>query len=122
MKTTRSDKLIIIVLFILAMFSYKAMSHFNVQGSEAHVFVDGKTVYKIDLGKKDAYAIEVKNGRVVIEVTDGKLYITSADCPRKICVDDSPISMAGESLICIPNNMIVKITGKGEAQLDTVTR
>jgi hypothetical protein len=123
MKATKADKLIILMLFALTLLSFNVRSYFGAAGKEAHVFLDGKLKYTISLDHEKEYKIRVLNGEATIEVFDGKLYIMEAPCPLKICIKDSPISREGEALVCVPNNMIVKVAGsKEEEVLDTVTK
>jgi hypothetical protein len=122
MRATKADKLIILILFTLTIFSYNVNSHLNQSGENALLYIDGSLAYKIALSSDKEYEITVPNGEAVINVTDGKLFITSAPCPRKICVNGSPISKRGESLICVPNRMFIKIDGKEERGLDSVTK
>ena len=121
MKITKADIIIILALFILTVLSFKVMSRISAQGNEAHVHIEGKLTHKIDLSVDKEYSVDVQNGNVTIKVAGGKLYITEADCPRKICIDDSPISMKGESLICVPNKLVIGIEG-GSDGLDTITQ
>ena len=43
--------------------------------------------------------------RLVIE--NGVAYISFASCPDGICVNHRPISKSGESIICLPNKVVV---------------
>ena len=45
----------------------------------------------------------------------------SADCPDQICVRQKAISKEGESIICLPNKVVVSIVGGEEKELDAVT-
>lgn len=44
-----------------------------------------------------------------IEIKDGTVDMIDADCKNQICVDHKPISKNGESIICLPNKVIVEI-------------
>ena len=47
-------------------------------------------------------------------INGGKASIVSADCPDKLCVHQQEISKAGESIICLPHKLVVRIEGTGE--------
>lgn len=53
-------------------------------------------------------------------IKDGKADITEADCPDKVCVKQKPISKAGESLVCLPNKIIITVVEGEENELDGV--
>ena len=46
----------------------------------------------------------------------------SADCPDQICVHQRAISKNGESIICLPNKVVVSIEGAEDSQIDVVAR
>ena len=122
MKATNADKILIAALFILTAMSFNVRSYFNGVGSDALLYLDGKLTYKILLNDDGEHKIDVPNGTTTIKVSGGKLYITDAPCPLKICIHESPIFNEGDSLICVPNGLVVKINGGGGEKLDTVTK
>ena len=56
-----------------------------------------------------------------MEIKDGQADITKASCPDKICVDQRPVSRQGESLVCLPNKVVVEIENGGEPEIDGST-
>ncbi len=53
-------------------------------------------------------------GSNVIAIKDGCVYMKEADCKNKICVNTGKINSPGQSIVCLPNRIIVEITGKEE--------
>ena len=43
-------------------------------------------------------------------IRDGKAYMEYASCPDGICVDHSPIFRDGESIVCLPNRVVITVT------------
>lgn len=65
--------------------------------------------------------VEIKDtNRLIIE--DGQVDMTWADCPDKLCVHQKSISREGESIICLPNKVVVSIVGGMEREVDAVTK
>ena len=48
----------------------------------------------------------------MITVSQGKVSITSSDCPGMDCVHSGAISASGRSLVCLPNGVEVRIVGR----------
>ena len=72
----------------------------------------GNEIYGIyDLNRDQI--IEINEGNVC-EIKDGEVRMTYADCPDKLCMHSRAISKAGENIVCLPNHVILKITGAGE--------
>ena len=58
-----------------------------------------------------------------LRIEDGKAYMTGADCPDGLCIRQGAISHVNESLVCLPNKVVVYIDGAeaGDAQIDAVS-
>ena len=67
--------------------------------------IDTDTIYNVEIGGKTTNTVEIKNGEVSV---------ISADCPDKICVNHRAVSKSGESIICLPNKVVVSIEGKSK--------
>lgn len=53
---------------------------------------------------------------ICVHVGNGKVWVTDADCNDKICERTGEISRAGQSIVCLPNNIVVTISGDGDLQ------
>ena len=43
-------------------------------------------------------------------ICDGKAYMETATCPDGICVAHRPIFRNGESIVCLPNRVVITVT------------
>ena len=50
----------------------------------------------------------------VVEVSDGGVSVRSSTCPNKNCVQHVPIRKEGETIVCLPNRLVIRIDGKSE--------
>lgn len=82
------------------------------------VTVDGEVFGTYSL-KKDQ-EIQINDTNFLI-VQDGKADMIEADCPDQICVEQKAVSKNKESIICLPNKVIVEVIGGEETELDEVT-
>ena len=82
------------------------------------VTVNGDVYGTYSLSKDQEISIG-KTNRLVIQ--DGEADMIEADCPDQICVDHKAISKNKESIVCLPNKVIVEVVGGDEASLDAVT-
>ena len=68
--------------------------------------------------------IPIKEGDKVtniLVIKDGKAYMKSALCPDKICVKHRPIDKSGQTIVCLPQKVVIKIIAKGTGNApDTV--
>ena len=85
----------------------------------AVVYVDGKKVAEYPLAKDGVFTIEGYNGGTnILVIEDEKAYISEASCPQNAgdvsCVDQGKKHRVGELITCLPNRVIVEITGESE--------
>ena len=58
----------------------------------------------------------------VISISGGKVSVSEASCKNQVCVRHGSISHSGESIVCLPNRLVVSIDGGEEGGgYDTVT-
>lgn len=81
--------------------------------------IDGKVVETLDLQKERAF--KINGGTNTVQIENGKVKMAAANCPDQICVHQKAISRNGESIICLPNKIVLKIVDGEEAELDAVT-
>lgn len=47
----------------------------------------------------------------VCEIKDKKVSMISADCPDQLCIHQRPIQLQGETIVCLPNKVVLEIMG-----------
>ncbi len=118
----KADMGIIAAVLLLAGAAFLCLHFFAAGGAEAVVEQNGTVLATLSLSEDAVY--EVKNGNTLtntVEVKDGAVCVTYADCPDKICQKHRPIKRSGESIVCLPNKVIVTVRG-GKTQVDGVAR
>lgn len=70
-------------------------------------------VYNYDITKDRVINVEGSIGLTVVEIKQRKVRIISSPCPNHTCMRSS-ISFYPESLVCLPNDVIIQIEGEGE--------
>ena len=58
----------------------------------------------------------------VVLIENGSVRMESSDCHNQVCVSHMPISRSGESIICLPHRIVVRIQGGKEADVDAVAQ
>ena len=57
----------------------------------------------------------------IVEIKDGKVSVTEASCKNQVCVRHGAISGTGESIVCLPNRLVVRIENGEGGGYDSVT-
>ena len=87
------------------------------ESAEIEIKVDGSLQGTYSLWEDQEIAIGNTN---VLVISDGKAKMRSAECPDQICVRQKAISKKGETIVCLPNKVIVEVTEGNTAELDGV--
>jgi len=53
-----------------------------------------------------------------VEISEGMVSVSEASCKNQVCVHHSAISRSGESIVCLPNRLIVRIEGGSDKKGD----
>ena len=56
-----------------------------------------------------------------VRIHNGEVSVTHASCHNQVCVKHKAIHTTGESIICLPNKMVVQIQGKGGDEYDAIS-
>ena len=78
------------------------------QGARVEVYVENKLYNTYPLDKDQKINIKEKNGRIM----------TKANCPDKVCIHTGFIDKPGQSIVCLPHKINIKIISDDDSQLD----
>lgn len=117
----KKNDLILAAAVILIACAVLAYQYFGRSGGEQYITitVDGELYGTFSLDKDRTVRINDTN-RLVIR--DGKAEMEWADCPDQICVDHRPVNLNGESIICLPNKVVVSVVSPEEGGLDGIAQ
>jgi hypothetical protein len=109
----------ILLLLCLVIWGVYALL-FHEAGSAVVVTVDGQIYGTYPLSQEQTVSICDSEGKVTntLVIRDGKADMTEADCPDKLCVHQKAISVEQENIVCLPNRVVVTVTGSEEEGLD----
>ena len=88
--------------------------------SRVRITVGGEEYGTYSLSEDQTIEINDTN---ICEIKDGEVNMTRADCPDQLCIHQGPIHIQGETIVCLPNRVVVEITGNdAEEQLDGIVQ
>ena len=82
----------------------------------ARVELNGELLREIDLNAVTApyeFEVDAENGSNTVRVEHGRIAVTDADCPDKICVNTVYIENGVVPIVCLPHRLTVTIQGSG---------
>ncbi len=117
----KRNDLILAAGVILAAAAVFAFQYFRQDGGDGlvKITVGGEIFGTYDLMEDQTIDIDDTN-RLIIE--EGSARMDWADCPDQVCVHHRAVSRKGESIICLPNQVVVSIESGRESGLDGIAQ
>lgn len=106
----------IAVMMFLIMFLVKR----NTVNGEAVVLIEGVEYGRYPLAKESVVEIPGLLGMNEMTIADGKVRMTTAVCPDKICMDFGEIHYNTEMIVCRPGSIVILIENGDSSELDAV--
>ncbi len=85
-------------------------------GAAVEITVDGRLYATLPLDSPTTLEIPSDTGNTLV-IADGQATVTAAGCPDGICVRHRAIHRTGESIVCLPNQVVITVIG-GTPALD----
>ena len=114
-KKIRNDVILAVVLLLLA----AAMLFWQLQKTEgdfAVVLIDGVETARYALDSDTEVEITTDGGGTnTLVIRDGEAFVEAANCPDLVCAGHRAISRVGETIVCLPHKLVIKITASTDA-------
>ncbi len=125
---TKGDKLLLAVLLLFSTLStgllYSRFSSFSRSSSalQAVISVHGDVVRTVSLpvATRTALTVQGRVGPSIVEIEGSRVRMREAPCPGRICINQGWVGQPGQSIVCMPGEILIRI--EGASPLDGVTR
>lgn len=117
-----ADFILIIILISFSITGFVLQKRTVQEGKFYTVEVNSKTLYRLSLHSDTLITIKGKTGDIKIRVQSRRVSVLESSCPLRICVKTGWIKRPGEAIICVPNNMVIRIEGEKKEEVDAITQ
>lgn len=118
MKMKKMDFILILTVVVLAVGGLLLYSILGQkEAGRVVVEVDGEVYGEYELQENQEVLINETN---ILIIENGVANMLEANCPDQICVKHVPISKNGETIVCLPNKVVVTIKEATAGELDAV--
>lgn len=118
-KKFKNDILLGGILLAVALLIWLIMELFvDVQPEKVVITVNGEAFGSYDINMNTR--VEVFDHNTVI-IENGRVWMEYASCPDGLCINQGKIKESGQTIICLPNKVMVTIEGE-EGELDAVVQ
>lgn len=112
---------ILIATAIVVIFS-NIITRKDTASAVAVVTIDGSEYGRFPLDKDVTERIEYSDGAYnVLSIHDGICEITEASCRDQICVHHMSVQYNGQTIVCLPNKLVITIENSNNDDIDGAT-
>jgi len=113
---------VVLVFLVAAVMALAVPRPAGGRPARAEVEAAGKIVATLDLSSDGVSEIKGPLGVTRIEVLGHRVRVLFSPCPRQACRHGGWIGGAGEMLVCLPNEIVIRLPGQRAGAIDAVTR
>lgn len=122
MKKRKSDFVLIIAIVLVAALLWVVLRFTSREGSYVKVTIDGQIYGEYPLNDELEIRIGDDGSYNLLIIQNGEAYVSEASCPDKLCVHQGRIHYNGQSIVCLPNKVVVEVIGGEQSEYDAVAR
>ena len=89
-------------------------------GTNVVVEVDNHLAGKYPLNKNQMISVKGELGITKIEIKDDRVRIFQSPCPHKIGIKMGWVRHSGKIVACVPNKVVIRVTGNENDGLDAI--
>lgn len=125
MKTFKKlDFIIIVCLLILSFVPHLILGKTlakNYNSTYVSIKISGKHYKDIPLSStNETFVINTPHGNNTVTIKGDSIQILEADCHDDVCVKQGIISKVGQSIICLPHELVIEIKGDNDSSDDDI--
>lgn len=92
------------------------------EGSSVEIYRSGKLIGEFKMSDYSETSLVKQYGSLIVCITGDSVSVLESDCPDKCCVKQGEIRYDGESIICVPQEIVIKIVGGDKLEVEDITK
>lgn len=108
----KADIVLALLLVLLCGGTTFWVAHTGTSGAQVEITVGGKLYGTYSLFENQDITIKQHDHLNVVSIHDGQVSMIHANCPNQLCVKQGAISRSNQTIVCLPNQVMVEIVGK----------
>ena len=113
------DVIVIASLLLISILFVVISEVTKTEGAYVEITVGSERAVKYPLAVNATYTLG--GGTNVVTVEGGVAYMSHSNCPDHTCENTGKIKYVGQSIICLPNKVTVKVVGNTDNSIDLVS-
>ena len=114
--------IILAVILVITGISASVFSVMNISdGQTVVVSVAGEEYGRYNLSEDQNIVVKQDGHSNEIIIKDGSVSMVFSDCKNQVCVNTGAVSKTSQSIVCLPNKVMVEIEEGGEPEYDAIS-
>ena len=110
----KADIVLFFVLLAVGLTISWASLNSGQTGDKVRISVGGETYGVYDLAQDRTIQVRQNGHTNNIIIEGGHVSMASSDCANQVCVNTGAIYLAGDSIVCLPNRVMVEILSESK--------
>ena len=116
-----ADIILAVILIIAGFVMSFVLASGDTDAERVTAAVDGKVYGFYDLSEDQDVTVEQDGHTNTFRIKDRSVTMIHADCHGQDCIHEGTIDSAGETIVCLPNKLVLEISG-GDQEYDTLAK
>ena len=119
----KADILLFFVILLFGIGISWLSLHGSTTGDKVRITSDGQLYGLYSLNEDREIDVQSDGHTNHITIKDGVVSMTSSSCKNQVCVNTAPISHTKDTIVCLPNKVVVEIVSdsKSSASPDVIS-
>ncbi len=92
-------------------------------GQFVRITIGGAVYGSYPLDQDQEISVEADGEQInLVCIRDGSVSMEQATCPDELCVKQGAISKTGQTIVCLPHELVVEVYGTDEKEYDAISR
>ena len=119
-KICRNDIILAAALALAALLLFVCFFVFRsrAEGNTVYIILEGREYGRYSINIDNTLEIHSKNGINIVEIKDGKVSVTEADCPDGYCISEGRKWQDGETIVCLPHRLVIEVISEDAHEED----
>ena len=101
---------IFLIICLAALLLWLGMKGSETQNLRAEILQEGQSIKSVSLAENGIFSVE-ETPQVIFEIKNGQIRFKESNCPDQICVKSGFLHKHGQTAACLPNGLVLKISG-----------
>ena len=114
------DIVIIFVILLAVLILYIFNNKSDIRADRMKISVNGEEIYDVSLADCTTYELSSEYGTNKVTVASDGVYMSYSSCKNHNCMNEGTVAYHGQTIICLPNRVVVELYNSSGGSIDAL--